>query len=326
MESHSKERKSGDSLPAPEKVENGNTKASEMVEYASEEPKSQKVIHICETVTFLNLESERKHLKKKRREKLKRLQSLSVDGKKKHKKHRCSDEHRHHKHHKKHRKHKHKHGKRRCAEVNSEGNSRENELEENETEEKPEELKLKKKLKSNSKSVDSSRKPFEKSSAGKPKKCKKRTESVESRSKMAAFLPARQLWGWSGKGYKRPGAKGRARKEFYKTIQRGKERITVSENFIRTTWRHVFFCSDIFIATSDSLFSNIEIFSQVGDCAVFLSTGRPDRPYIGRIESMWESWGTNMIVRVKWFYHPEETVGCPATLEYPVNFSFFLNH
>jgi len=58
---------------------------------------------------------------------------------------------------------------------------------------------------------------------------------------------------------------------------------------------------------------------QVGDCAVFLSTGRPDRPYIGRIESMWESWGTNMVVRVKWFYHPEETNGCPAHLQYPVS-------
>lgn len=69
----------------------------------------------------------------------------------------------------------------------------------------------------------------------------------------------------------------------------------------------------LFLMNTCSLF-------QVGDCAVFLSTGRPDRPYIGRIESMWESWGTNMIVRVKWFYHPEETVGCPATLEYPVSF------
>lgn len=52
---------------------------------------------------------------------------------------------------------------------------------------------------------------------------------------------------------------------------------------------------------------------------MFLSTGRPDRPFIGRIESMWETWGANMVVRVKWFYHPEETVGCPATLEYPVS-------
>lgn len=48
---------------------------------------------------------------------------------------------------------------------------------------------------------------------------------------------------------------------------------------------------------------------QVGECAIFLSTGRPHLPYIGRIESMWESWGGMMVVRVKWFYHPEETKG-----------------
>lgn len=57
---------------------------------------------------------------------------------------------------------------------------------------------------------------------------------------------------------------------------------------------------------------------QVGDSAVFLSTGRPDRPYIGRIEAMWELCGT-MVVKVKWFYHPEETVGCPQNLQYPVS-------
>lgn len=65
--------------------------------------------------------------------------------------------------------------------------------------------------------------------------------------------------------------KGKARKLFYKAIVRGKEMI------------------------------------RIGDCAVFLSAGRPNLPYIGRIQSMWESWGSNMVVRVKWFYHPEET-------------------
>ena len=48
---------------------------------------------------------------------------------------------------------------------------------------------------------------------------------------------------------------------------------------------------------------------QVGDCAVFLSTGRPNLPYVGRIESLWEAWGGNMVVRTRWFYHPEETRG-----------------
>jgi hypothetical protein len=64
--------------------------------------------------------------------------------------------------------------------------------------------------------------------AVKPKKGRDRQPSVESRSKIAAFLPARQLWGWSGRGFKRPGAKGRGKKEFYKAIQRGKETIRVS--------------------------------------------------------------------------------------------------
>ena len=35
--------------------------------------------------------------------------------------------------------------------------------------------------------------------------------------------------------------------------------------------------------------------------------GQAPRHGIGRIESMWESWGSNMVVKVKWFYHPEET-------------------
>ncbi|KAG8183272.1 hypothetical protein JTE90_006467 [Oedothorax gibbosus] len=104
----------------------------------------------------------------------------------------------------------------------------------------------------------------------KPAKRKERVPSIE-KSKIAAFLPIRQLWRWSGKSYRKPGAKGKAKKEFYRSIQRGKETI------------------------------------RVGDCAVFLSTGRPHLPYIGRIETMWESWGGKMDVKVKWFYHPEET-------------------
>lgn len=60
-----------------------------------------------------------------------------------------------------------------------------------------------------------------------PGKKKERQNSADNHSKIAAFLPARQLWAWSGKGYRRAGAKGRAKKHFYKTIQRGKETITV---------------------------------------------------------------------------------------------------
>ncbi|XP_065503760.1 BAH and coiled-coil domain-containing protein 1 [Caloenas nicobarica] len=100
---------------------------------------------------------------------------------------------------------------------------------------------------------------------------RQRLPSVENRPKISAFLPARQLWRWSGNPTQRRGMKGKARKLFYKAIVRGKETL------------------------------------RIGDCAVFLSAGRPNLPYIGRIESMWESWGSNMVVKVKWFYHPEET-------------------
>ncbi|XP_038633226.1 BAH and coiled-coil domain-containing protein 1 isoform X1 [Scyliorhinus canicula] len=100
---------------------------------------------------------------------------------------------------------------------------------------------------------------------------RQRLPSVENRPKISSFLPARQLWKWSGKPTQRRGMKGKAKKLYYKAIVRGKETICI------------------------------------GDCAVFLSVGRPNLPYIGRIESMWESWGSNMVVKVKWFYHPEET-------------------
>ncbi|KAE8283240.1 BAH and coiled-coil domain-containing protein 1 [Larimichthys crocea] len=91
------------------------------------------------------------------------------------------------------------------------------------------------------------------------------------RPKMSAFLAGRQMWRWSGNPTQRRGLKGKARKLFYKAIVRGRDTV------------------------------------RVGDCAVFLSAGRPNLPYVGRIENFWESWTSNMVVKVKWFYHPEET-------------------
>ncbi|GLD49321.1 BAH and coiled-coil domain-containing protein 1-like protein, partial [Lates japonicus] len=91
------------------------------------------------------------------------------------------------------------------------------------------------------------------------------------RPKMSAFLAGRQMWRWSGNPTQRRGLKGKARKLFYKAIVRGRDTV------------------------------------RVGDCAVFLSAGRPNLPYIGRIENFWESWTSSMVVKVKWFYHPEET-------------------
>uniref|UniRef100_A0A8C6T723 BAH domain and coiled-coil containing 1a n=1 Tax=Neogobius melanostomus TaxID=47308 RepID=A0A8C6T723_9GOBI len=91
------------------------------------------------------------------------------------------------------------------------------------------------------------------------------------RPKTSSFLAGRQMWRWSGNPTQRRGLKGKARKLFYKAIVRGRETV------------------------------------RVGDCAVFLSAGRPNLPYVGRIESFWESWTCSMVVKVKWFYHPEET-------------------
>ncbi|KAM6904955.1 BAH and coiled-coil domain-containing protein 1 isoform 3-T3 [Xenentodon cancila] len=91
------------------------------------------------------------------------------------------------------------------------------------------------------------------------------------RPKMSAFLAGRQMWRWSGNPTQRRGLKGKARKLFYKAIVRGRDTV------------------------------------RVGDCAVFLSAGRPNLPYVGQIENFWESWTSRMVVKVKWFYHPEET-------------------
>ncbi|XP_056638735.1 protein winged eye isoform X2 [Diorhabda sublineata] len=221
----------------------------------------------------------KKLLKKKKREKL--HTNLSPDKKKRRKKHKCYDKKcKDRKHHKKHRKHKKHHDKSR---LNVGVNSLENDVIESNivVEECDENIED---YKDDDITIDIEQQPVpndsDVSTKKKATKLRDRQESCESRSKMSAFLPARQLWGWAGKEYKRQRTKGRFRKFFYKSIRRGKETITV------------------------------------GDSAVFLSTGRPDRPYIGKIEAMWELFGT-MIVKVKWFYHPEETIGCPQNLQYP---------
>jgi len=46
----------------------------------------------------------------------------------------------------------------------------------------------------------------------------------------------------------------------------------------------------------------------VGDCAVFTSVGESSHPYIGRIDSMWQTTAWGMKVRVQWFYHKTELI------------------
>jgi len=62
-----------------------------------------------------------------------------------------------------------------------------------------------------------------------PPKKRERMPSAE-KSKIAAFLPERQIWHWSGKSIKRTGSKGsRTRKVYYKEIERGREHIRVDD-------------------------------------------------------------------------------------------------
>ncbi|XP_074647590.1 uncharacterized protein LOC141903377 [Tubulanus polymorphus] len=119
-----------------------------------------------------------------------------------------------------------------------------------------------------------------KSPAAKTRKSPTKKESKSS-SKTDVLIPLCDIWSWHGKSTQRPGLKGKAKKIYFKAIQRGDEII------------------------------------KVGDSAVFISTGRPHLPYVGRIENLWEAWGGNMVVRVKWFYHPEETKGCGNKLTDP---------
>jgi hypothetical protein len=98
-----------------------------------------------------------------------------------------------------------------------------------------------------------------------------------SKSKQAARginpVTGRPLWRWvdGDEGYRRPGSKGKAKKLFHRAIQRDDDEVI-----------------------------------NVGDCAVFLSAARVDRPYIGKVELLWETHNGNMMTKVKWFYHPQE--------------------
>jgi len=80
----------------------------------------------------------------------------------------------------------------------------------------------------------------------------------------------KQLWSWYGQKFsKQP--KNKSKKTFFSAIIRDDEII------------------------------------RVNDCAIFLSTGRPNLPFVGRIVSMWQNPNNNMMVKIKWFYHLEET-------------------
>ncbi|XP_072388415.1 uncharacterized protein wge isoform X2 [Diabrotica undecimpunctata] len=203
----------------------------------------------------LNKLKEQKHLEKKLLKKKKREKLLNklMPEKKKRKKHKCYDKKcKDRKHHKKHRKHKKHHDKEKLKDV---ANSivtdhsilpfvqlppaKEEVFTEEEEDREVGEDKQTSIVDNHAVVVFNE---VEVSSKKKSNKLRDRQESCESRSKMSAFLPARQLWGWAGKEYKRSKVKGRFRKFFYKSIQRGKEIITgalfesphVDENDVQT--------------------------------------------------------------------------------------------
>ena len=124
------------------------------------------------------------------------------------------------------------------------------------------------------------------------------TQDDEQTVGMAAFLPHQNLWKWSSKGHKR--IKTRC---LHREIRRGGRRGGRGSGGERLS---------------------------VGDCAVFLSTGRPDRPYVGRLESLWETSSGQMRVKVRWFYHATETEGTAQggrrvqDLKLPVSTCFWL--
>ncbi|RWS14221.1 uncharacterized protein B4U79_07922 [Dinothrombium tinctorium] len=220
------------------------------IKYSTEEKVEEKVLAITpgqnENNKNVNSAAEYSEKAKKKRKHCKEL-----------KKHRRHHKHKHCKHHKKKKRHKRK----ASGEDLQVGNLEEAK---NEKEKRNE--------------TETTVKEESQISSRRTQKRRERLSSAE-KSKIAPFLPLQQLWHWSGKSFRRIGSKGKPKKEFYKSIHRGREVI------------------------------------KVGDSAVFLSTGRPNLPYVGKIDSMWQSSNGNMIVKVKWFYHPEETKVKPNLLD-----------
>ena len=99
---------------------------------------------------------------------------------------------------------------------------------------------------------------------GSPDDTQTTSPSTVHHSPIAAFLPPQQaLWTWADPGWRQSSKSRRLMHARITKRQRGGEEA-------------------------------MEV--RVGDCAVFLSTSRPDRPYIGRIHSLWQTAGGNMKV------------------------------
>ena len=59
----------------------------------------------------------------------------------------------------------------------------------------------------------------------------------DSEAAVSAVAPpppggATDQWRWVGEGYRRPGGKGKSKKVFYKTIQRGRDQLHVNDSAV----------------------------------------------------------------------------------------------
>lgn len=121
--------------------------------------------------------------------------------------------------------------------------------------------------------------------------------TARRRRGIASFLPPQhRLWRWADTGRK---LSPKSRRVYHNVLVRGGDHLTspaANQRPGADPYRPIRGHDD-----TETI--------AVGDCAVFLSTGRPDRPYIGRIHSMWQTGTGNMRVQVMWFYHPAEVEG-----------------
>ena len=121
--------------------------------------------------------------------------------------------------------------------------------------------------------------------------------TARRRRGITSFLPPQhRLWRWADTGRK---LSPKSRRVYHNVLVRGGDHLSspvANQRPENSPYRPIRGQEDVETIA-------------VGDCAVFLSTGRPDLPYIGRIHSMWQTGTGNMRVQVMWFYHPAEVEG-----------------
>ncbi|ESO03471.1 hypothetical protein HELRODRAFT_192053 [Helobdella robusta] len=132
-------------------------------------------------------------------------------------------------------------------------------------------------------------------------------------NKIGAFLPACRQWQWSGEALKKNCHKGRSKKTFYRAIKRGSDIVELRRFawWPRREMLGLLCCSDL-----DRTQRHPPLLcARIGNSVVFVSNGKSMLKFVGCVESFWENQDGNMFVKVKWYYHPEETKGGNQILE-----------